>query len=120
MANHFKPDVGTGVPKSEALKWIKRYEEEHRKEKDKDTRSVFYGRDILEHLLAQKDCAGITFFLGLKHSDYAKKETVQLVLVGTKEDGTLLWPEDVAGKDGDSGGGTTANSGTMCPPYCPK
>jgi hypothetical protein len=116
MPNHFKPDVGHGVSKKEALDWIRRYDEEHRKEKDKDTRSVFYGKDIIQHLLNQDGCTGITFFLGLKHSDHAKRETVQLVLVGTKEDGTLIWP-DAAGKDGNGG---AVNNGTTCPPYCPS
>src|SRR5688500_14109369 len=119
MANEFKADVGHPVSKSEAEKWIKKYDDEVRKDKKKDTKSVFYGRDILLKLLSQKDSAGITFFLSLKHSDYAGKDMVQLVLVATREDGTLLWPETTDGKDG-SGAGTVANAGSQCPPYCPR
>jgi hypothetical protein len=118
MANEFKPTTGHAVTKNEALEWIEKYDRIHRKEKDKDTKSLFYGRDILQRLLAQEGVAGISFFLALKPNDYAKKDTIQLVLVGTKEDGTLLWPSDGAGKDGD--GGTAANAGLTCPPYCPK
>jgi hypothetical protein len=115
MANEFKPGVGGPVPKVDAQKWIKKYDDEHRPDKTKDTKSIFFGRDILLKLLEQKDCAGISFFLAKKHSDYAGKETVNLVLVGTREDGTLIWPAE--GKDG--GSGTTADAGTLCPPYCP-
>jgi len=118
MANEFKPNEGKSVTKQDALDWIAKYDRDHRKEKDKDTKSVFYGREIIEKLLRQDGVAGISFFLASKYSDYAKKDTVQLVLVGTKEDGTLLWPTDGAGKDGD--GGTAANAGMTCPPYCPK
>lgn len=118
MANEFKANVGSAMAKSEAQKWIDKYDKEVRREKDKDTKSIFYGREILEKLLAQPGCAGISFFLGLKYNDYAKKDTVQLVLVGTREDGTLMWSDSGEGKDGASG--TTADSGTSCPPYCPR
>ena len=114
MANGFKPDVGGPVPKIDAQKWIEKYDNDHHPDKNKDTKSIFFGRDILLKLLAQDGCAGISFFLAKKHSDFAGKETVNLVLVGTKEDGTLLWSSD--GKDGD--GGTTADNGSVCPPNC--
>lgn len=119
MASEFKPSVGSAITRTDANDWIEKYDREVRKDKAKDTKSVFYGRDILLSLLAQDGCAGITFFLGLKYNDYAKKDTVQLVLVGTTEDGTLMWPESTSGKDGN-GGGTVADGGSPCPPYCPK
>jgi hypothetical protein len=118
MAHQFKPSEGKAISKQEAVDWIAKYDREHRKDKERDTKSVFYGREIIERLLKQEGVAGISFYLASKYSDYAKKDTVQLVLVGTKEDGTVLWPEDGAGKDGD--GGTAANAGLVCPPYCPK
>lgn len=119
MANEFKASVGSAMAKSEAQKWIDKYDKEVRKEKDKDTKSVFYGREILEKLLAQPGCAGISFFFGLKYSEHAKKDTVQLVLVGTREDGTLMWSDGAEGKDA-SNTMITADSGTSCPPYCPR
>lgn len=115
MANEFKPDVGGPVTKAEALQWIDKFDKQ-RKAKD-DTKSIFFGRKIIEQILAQPGCAGISFFFGMKYSDFAKKDTANLVMVGTREDGTLIWPDN-GGKDG--GGGTVADSGTPCPPYCPK
>ena len=115
MANEFKPTIGGSVPRKDAEIWIEDYDKEHRKEKDKDTKSVFYGKDILLELLNQEGCAGISFFLASKHSDYAKKKVVQLVLVGRKEDGTLLWGSDT-GKDGADPG--TVDTGLTCPPVC--
>jgi hypothetical protein len=113
MANEFKPTAGEHVTKTDAETWIKKYDNDHRKDKDKDTRSVFYGRDLIERILDQEGCTGITFFLASKHSDWAKKDQVQLVLVGRKEDGTLLWGSE--GKDGGPGAG---DSGVVCPPIC--
>lgn len=117
MANEFNSDVGGPVKKAEALQWIDKYDKE-RKDKDKDTKSIFFGRQILEEILAQPGCSGISFFFGMKYSDYAKKDTANLVMVGTREDGTLIWAENAAGKDGESS--IVADSGTQCPPYCPR
>lgn len=115
MANNFPPTIGGSVPKSEAELWIEDYDKEHRKDKDKDTKSIFFGKDILLELLNQDGCTGISFFLASKHNDWAKKKTVNLVLVGRKEDGTLLWGSNT-GKDGGDPGG--ADNGMTCPPIC--
>lgn len=116
MANEFKKNVGSEVPKTEALKWIEKYDNDHRRDKGKDTKSVFFGSDLIQKILDQPHCTGISFFLGLKHSEYAKKDTVNLILVGRTENGTLLWPDTDAGKDGTSG--LVGDTGIPCPPYC--
>jgi hypothetical protein len=119
MANEFKPNVGGKVSKQEAMEWIEKYEKEMRKDKAKDTKSVFYGRDVLLKILSIDGSAGITFFLGLKRNDAVGKDTVQLVLVPTKEDGTLIWSEDGSAPTDDSG--MIAFDGAyQCPPYCSK
>src|SRR5688572_26576292 len=110
----FPPSAGSAITREEAREMITKYDKEHRHDKEKDTRSVFYGRELIEKILKQ-DVAGITFFLGTKPNQWAKKDTVQLVLVGTKEDGTLMWPSDGAGKDMPDGG-TAGDNGIVCPP----
>ncbi len=120
MATEFKASVGKRVSKKEAKAWIEKYDQEFRKEKDKDTRSVFYGRDALLRILSEEGTTGITFFLALKYNEAVKKETVQLVLVPTKEDGKLLWPDDGdAQKLSDIEGGAY-DYGKNCPPDCPS
>jgi hypothetical protein len=125
MANDFKPTVGGKVGKKEAEDWIAKYDREHRKEKDKDTKSVFFGRDVIEQILST-GCAGISFFLALKPSEYAKKDVVALVMVPTREDGSLIWNStDGGGGNGSattlsSNGETAYDQGNPCPPYCPK
>ena len=118
MANEFKPNVGGKVSKKEAMEWIEKYDKEI-KDKSKDTKSIFYGRDVLLKILSIEGSAGITFFLGLKYNEAVGKDTVQLVLVPTREDGTLIWADDnSAAKVGD--GMVAFDGGYGCPPYCPK
>lgn len=117
MANEFKSNVGGKISKKEAMEWIEKYDKEMRKDKSKDTKSIFYGRDVLLRILSEDGSSGITFFFGLKYNEAVKKDTVQLVLVPTREDGTHIWPEDDA--SAKTGGGAVAfNDGLECPPYC--
>lgn len=117
MANEFKRNVGGKISKDDAMAWIDKYDKEVRKDKAKDTRSVFYGRDVLLQILSDESIAGITFFLGLKQNEAVKKETVQLIMVPTKEDGTHVWAD--GGADARVGGGAVAfDGGYQCPPYC--
>ena len=121
MAKNFKPNVGNKVSKKEAMEWIDKYDKDKRQDKDKDTRSIFFGRDMLEKILKNKTIAGITFFFALKHNDAVKKETVQLVLVPTKEDGTHVWDDDEAtanARAASDGGAVAFDGGLQCPPYC--
>ena len=122
MANqsNFPPSAGSAISLEEAREMIAKYDKEHRKDKDKDTKSVFYGRELIEKILNQStEVTGISFFLGCKPNQWAKKDTVQLILVGTKADGTLLWPTATSGKDMPDGGGTAGDNGISCPPICP-
>ncbi|MFZ5970028.1 MAG: hypothetical protein ACOYXA_00410 [Bacteroidota bacterium] len=115
MANDFKPTVGGKVLKADAEKWIAKYDKDRLKDKD-DTKSVFYGKDFINSIFAEHpNAAGISFFLADKPNGNGK-DTVQLVLVPTTEDGQLLWNL----QDGKDGGGTAYDSGTICPPFCPK
>lgn len=116
MANEFKANVGGKVSKKEAMEWIDKYDNEMRKDKSKDTKSVFYGKDVLLRILSEEGSAGITFFFALKHNEAVNKETLQLVLVPTREDGTFIWPEDNTTATG--GGAVAFDTGYPCPPYC--
>jgi len=118
MAKEFKPNVGGKVSKKEAMEWIEKYDKEIRKDKEKDTRSVFYGRDVLLRILSEDGSAGITFFLGLKYNEAVKKDTVQLVMVPTKEDGTFIWSDNDPTSKTIGGGAVAFDGGYVCPPYC--
>jgi hypothetical protein len=92
-----------------------------RKDKMKDTRSIFYGREMLLRILSEEGSAGITCFFALKYNEAVKKETVQLVLVPTREDGTHIWPEEdnaTKTKSAMPKGAVAFDGGVQCPPYC--
>lgn len=118
MANEFKTTVGGKVSKKDAQDWIAQYDQDHRRDKDKDVRSVFFGKEFLQQVLNTESCTGISFFFAKKDNPYAGKKDVALVLVPTKEDGTLIWPTLAEGKD-DPGEGAY-DTGLNCPPYCPN
>jgi hypothetical protein len=115
MANDFKPTVGHQVPKADAVKWIDKFD----KERKKDTKSVFFGRDAIEAILSDTRATGISFFFVRKYDDKQKKDIDDIVMVGTMEDGTLLWTNDAPVNTMDSGS-QTYDGGATCPPYCPK
>ena len=116
MAHEFYSNDGGKVKKSDAEKWITKFVQE-REDQENDTKSVFFGKDFLTEILRTPDCTGISFFFAKKYSDYSKKEVLDLVLVPTKLDGTLIWPETTEGKDGPVQ--SAYDSGKLCPPYCP-
>jgi hypothetical protein len=114
MANDFKPTVGGKVPRKEAEGWIKKYDDE-KKDKAKDTTSVFFGKDFLHEIMRNHpEAAGISFFFAKKYSEWAGKDIVDLVLVPRKEDGTLIWPHE----DGKDGGEAAYDNSRTCPPHC--
>jgi hypothetical protein len=115
MAADFSPTVGTQVSKEDAQRWIDRYDKERRISPD-DTKSVFYGREVLDEILKTPGNSGISFFLAYKFNEETGKDQVQLVLVPTTEEGKLLWVG--SDKQGD-GGSNTWDVGTGCPPRCP-
>jgi hypothetical protein len=116
MANDFKPNIGKPVPKTDAEAWIAKFD----KERKKDTKSVFFGRDSILEVLAQDPSAGISFFFARKFDDDLKKDVDTLVMVATAEDGTLLWDSTAAKTLNATGGYQTYDQGRICPPYCPK
>jgi hypothetical protein len=118
MANKFDPHAGIGVSKADAQSWIDKYDREHRKDKEKDTKAIFFGKDNIAKMLVGKS-AGITIFLGVKYSDIVEKEVVNLILVPTTEDGTLLWNDTTTRAIGDADAGAY-DVGYPCPPYCAK
>jgi hypothetical protein len=117
MANKFNPTDGGKVSKTDAEKWIKKFDDDDRKDKDKDTRSVFFGKDFLQEIINTPDIAGVSFFFSKKPNSFAGKDTLNLVLVPTKADGTLVWPGDT--EKAALTGNSAYDNGVTCPPTCP-
>ncbi|HEY9004809.1 MAG TPA: hypothetical protein VIM75_01680 [Ohtaekwangia sp.] len=134
MAKDFTPNVGKKTSKKAVDEGVKKFDEKFRPDKSIDTKSVFFGRDALLRMLSTEGSSGITIFLTyLPNPDVGNKETIQLALVPTKEDGTLIWKsdpenkstiEDAAALSSNAAAASSTDvsysSGVPCPPYCPS
>ncbi|MEQ6168384.1 hypothetical protein AAOE16_14410 [Ekhidna sp. MALMAid0563] len=115
MAKKNVRKIGKKMDKSEAKKWVKRYQ----KENPEATFGWLYGDDILETLLKYKGCEGIWFFKGI--NDEGKE---RLVLFPADEDGNILDKKmkslGAAVSLKDDNFDDPADDGTTCPPQCPS
>jgi hypothetical protein len=114
MESIFNPKVGGKVSREEAEKWMKKFDDE-RHDKKKDTKSVFFGKDFLQEIINTPDAAGVSFFFVKKYNPHFDKDTLDIVMVPRKADGTLLWASSSDGKDGGQSG---YDNSAGCPPYC--
>lgn len=112
MANEFKPTVGTPI----SVKVAKERIEKFKKERKKDTESVFFGRDAIEGILADPRAAGISMMFCRQYDDKQKKDIDDIILVGRMEDGTLLWEETQSLSVTETTG--PINGALTCPPTC--
>lgn len=117
----FNPTDGGLVTRADAEKWIKKYDDEKRKDKKHDTKSVFFGKDVLQRIINTPGAAGVSIVFAMKPNPHAGKDTDNVVLIPTKEDGTLIWTDSTGGENKDGGGGSFVwNAGRICPPDCPQ
>ena len=72
---------GGPIKLDEAASWTKNYRDKHPGE----TISQFFGREILERILAQEDCLGIRFYYAYDKPKGGKKH---LIMTGVIHDGT--------------------------------
>lgn len=78
------------------------YTAEYRAQNPGDTLAHFFGRDILERILAQGDCVGIRMYYGIN----PKTQEKELVLVGADAN------------ENDLIDGVVADLSLKCPTYC--
>lgn len=106
MANSLNPKIGSAIPAEQGKEWIKRYQDNN----PGAVKAIFYGSDILQQILAQKDCVGIRIYNAI-----ADDGTPNFVLVGAKENGNNIWPSASADSTPD---GILGEQGRPCPPGC--
>ncbi|MFZ6008981.1 MAG: hypothetical protein ACOYXT_01440 [Bacteroidota bacterium] len=101
-------DVGGPIDKNKAKHWMKKFEDKH---KD-GVRAYFYGSDIIRKIIDHPEAVGMRIYFA-----YGDEDKFQTVLIGAREDGSNIWPEDT-GKDGGNNA-VVADTAFPCPPYCP-
>jgi hypothetical protein len=102
--------VGAPIAGAVALRWTRAYRAQH----PEGLHSVFYGREVLEALLARPGCEGVSIERGL---DDEGREV--LVLVPRGASGEAL-PREGAGSEQVAGEGLpyAVDNGLACPPVC--
>lgn len=108
--NHykFKKSDGGPISKRDAEGWIGRYKKKH----PNGPWAFFFGEDIINKIVDHPEAVGMRIYFGYADDN----DKLQLILVGTREDGTNIWPDE-NGKDSSSC--TAGDAGLPCPPYCP-
>jgi hypothetical protein len=101
----FSKKDGGPIDQGDAVKWIEKYKAKH---KD-GIHAYFFGTDIIRKIIDNPEAVGMRIYFA-----YGDEDKTQMVLIGAREDGSNIWPS--LGKDG--GGGTVADNGMPCPPYC--
>ena len=108
MANYklYKTDGGPIDP-TKAKDWMKKYKDKHKA----GVHAYFFGSDIIRKIIDHPDAVGMRVYFS-----YGDEDKLQMVLIGAKEDGDNIWPDDQPDKD--VSGGTVGDGGKPCPPYC--
>ena len=104
----FSTTHGGPIDHNDAKRWIAKYKEKH---KD-GIHAYFFGSDIIRKVIDHPEAVGMRIYFG-----YGDEDKKQVVLIGSREDGSNIWPDGVE-KDSKAGGGTVADNGIPCPPYC--
>ena len=106
MASPLSKNIGREIPADQGKAWIKKFQDEKRG----SIKAVFYGSNILEAILAQKDCVGIRIYNAVDDNGIST-----FVLVGAKENGNNIW---VSTHPDGTPNGILGDWGSPCPPGC--
>lgn len=102
----YTPQVGKDIGYEAGAKMIKNY----RDQEPDDVVAHFFGRDIIENILATPGCIGIRMFHGLNELGIR-----QIILVAADKDGKNI----LEYKTGDEKKkAIVADASKPCPPYC--
>ena len=104
----FSKTDGGPIDQSKAKQWMKKYQDKHLG----GVTGYFFGSDLINKIITHPEAVGMRVYFS-----YGDEDKLQMVLVGAREDGSSIWPNDV-GKDGSGTGGTVGDMGLPCPPYC--
>jgi len=103
----FSKTDGGPIDQNKAKTWMKKYDDKH----PDGIRAYFFGSDIIRKIIDNPEAVGMRIYFS-----YGDEDKLQTVLIGAREDGTNIWPTG-EGKDMPAGG-TVADMGLPCPPYC--
>ncbi len=101
----FSKTHGGPIDQGVAKKWMKKYEDRH----TGAPHAYFFGKDLIQKIIDHPEAVGMHVYFA-----YGEEDNKQVVLIGTREDGSNIWP----GADKDSSdSGTVGDNGYPRPPY---
>lgn len=106
MAQPLSKDIGKPIPPEQGKQWIQNYQDKN----PESVKAVFFGADILQAILAQKECVGIRIYHAIRDDGVAT-----FVLVGAKANGNNIW---LSTSPDSTPSGILGEYGTHCPPFC--
>jgi hypothetical protein len=83
MMIKMKPSDENSIRIDEAKKLIQNFQTRH----PEKCGSFFFGEDIIVRIIGHNDAVGFKIFMGC-----TEHHTMQLIMVGTREDGSEIWP----------------------------
>jgi hypothetical protein len=98
---------GSRIDLSTARQWAQNY----RTANPNDTESHYFGRNVLDQILAQPGCTGIRIYYAM--NDKKEKE---LLILGVDNKGDNMLPSFSGLAPGDM---SIMDNSWPCPPYCP-
>lgn len=100
----FSKQHGGPIDAGVAKKWMEKYKTRH---KD-GVHAYFFGTDLIQKIIGHPEAVGMRVYFG-----YGEGDNKQVILIGTREDGSNIWPSG----DKDASGGVVGDQGTPTPPY---
>ncbi|SMB90382.1 hypothetical protein SAMN00120144_3732 [Hymenobacter roseosalivarius DSM 11622] len=114
----FDPRAGRRMKPRDAARWTRRYRDTPRLPGDKPTLAHYFGKEFLQGLLAEPNCAGLRIYQAIDDSGARR-----VVLIGVDDQGKDLLPpvkEDGTLPDnGDGVGETPMTCPSICDPNSP-
>jgi len=101
----FSKKHGGPIDPGVAKKWMKKYEDRH----PDVPHAYFFGTELIHKIIDHPEAVGMRVYFG-----YGDEDIKQVILIGTREDGSNIWPD---ADKGSNGSGTVGDTGVPSPPY---
>lgn len=85
MTVKLNPSDQNSIGAEEAKKCIENFQNKH----PGTPNNFFFGEDLIVRVIGQNDAVGFKMYLG-----YSQENSLQLIMVGTREDSSEIWPTD--------------------------
>lgn len=108
MAYELKPTDGSSIDPAKAKALMENYSMKF----PDSIKAYFFGHDLIDQIINEQEAVGMRIYLGY-NNDEGK---IQMLLVGSRADGSDIWPTDT----NKINSAVIGDTGVPCPPYCSR